>query len=98
MNELLAAWDRGGPCADLAYDALVVGAGIAGLQAALDLADQGYSVVLDRAASQHRRRHDRPEQGLPDARLRELHHDPEDGRSRPSRPHHDLHLRGGDSR
>ena len=31
---------------DLRVDALVVGGGIAGMQSALDLADQGYRVAL----------------------------------------------------
>ena len=39
----------------LHYDAVVIGGGIAGLQAAIDLGDQGYQVAVVETLAQHRR-------------------------------------------
>ena len=72
---------------NLQVDVLVVGGGIAGMQAALDLADQGYRGGAGREERQHRRQDDRPEQGLPHAGLRQLHHHAQDVGRRPSRQH-----------
>ena len=55
------------------YDALVIGGGIAGMQAALDLGEQGFEVLLVETHAVDRRHHGRPQQGLPHARLLELH-------------------------
>ena len=53
----------------LRIDALVVGGGIAGLQAALDLADQGYQVALVEKAPSIGGKMIAPEQSLSHARL-----------------------------
>ena len=76
-------------------DALVVGGGIAGLQAALDLADQGFRVIVAERQPEHRRADDRAEQGLSHAGLRELHHHAADvGRRPPSQYRADGQHRG----
>ncbi len=51
------------------YDGLVIGGGIAGMQAALDLAGQGFHVLLVEQTALHRRDHGGAEQGLPHAGL-----------------------------
>ncbi len=59
---------------------LVVGGGIAGIQAALEIADAGYPVYLVEREPSHRRAHGPVRQDLPDPRLLGLHPDAEDGR------------------
>ena len=67
--------------------ALVVGGGIAGIQAALDLADAGVQVYLVEREPTHRRPHGDVRQDLPDARLLGLHPDAEDDQRRPAPEH-----------
>jgi heterodisulfide reductase subunit A-like polyferredoxin len=61
-------------------DALVVGGGIAGMQSALDLADQGYRVALVEREPSIGGQDDHAEQGLPHTGLLQLYHDAQDVR------------------
>jgi len=56
--------------------ALVVGGGIAGIQAALDIADSGRTVLPGRKGAVDRRSHGHVRQNLPNLGLRGLHPDP----------------------
>ena len=76
----------------LRYDALVLGGGIAGLEAALNLADQDFSVAVRGKRRLHRRQDDQALQGLSHPGLLQLHHHPQDGGRGPSSQHHPLHL------
>ena len=78
---------------------LVIGGGIAGMQAALDLGEQGYEVLLVEQRALDRRRHGGPQQGVPDPRLLELHlHAAHGGGGPPpAHPAPDLH-RGAEGR
>ncbi len=64
---------------DLEFDALVVGGGIAGLQSALDLADQGFQSGDRGKRCIHRWENDPPVQGVSHPRLCQLHHHPQNG-------------------
>ncbi len=59
---------------------LVVGGGIAGIQAALEIADAGHQVYLVEREAIYRRSYGPVRQDLPHAGLRGLYPDPEDGR------------------
>ena len=73
---------------------LVVGGGIAGLQATLELADAGHHVVPGRTEPQHRRPHGPVRQDLPHAGLLGLHPHAQDVRGRPARERHPADLLG----
>ncbi len=66
---------------------MVVGGGIAGMQASLDLADQGYQGLPGRGQVRHRRTHGPARQDLPHQRLRHVHHLPQAGGDRPPPEH-----------
>ena len=67
---------------------LVVGGGIAGLQATLELADAGYHGLPGRARTVDRRPHGPVRQDLPHAGLLGLHPHAQDVRGRPARERH----------
>lgn len=71
---------------------LVIGGGIAGLQATLELADAGYPVYLVEPQSEHRRPHGPVRQDLPHLGLLGLHPHTEDVGGRPARERDPLHL------
>ena len=76
---------------------MVVGAGIAGMQASLDLANSGYYVYL--VESPLRRGSDVPiGQDLPYKRLRDVSHLAQTGRGRPASEHRASHPFRGDKR
>ena len=77
---------------------LVVGGGIAGITAALEIADAGFPVHLVERAAVDRRPHGPVRQDLPDARLRGLHPHPEDGHRGLPPEHHAPHLERGHRR
>ena len=60
----------------LEFDTLVVGGGIAGLQSALDIADQGFQVAVVEKRCIDRGQDDPSIQGISNSRLRQLHYDP----------------------
>ncbi len=62
--------------------ALVIGGGVAGIQAALDIADAGYPVILVERTPSIGGPHGPVRQDLPHPRLRRVHPDAEDGRLR----------------
>ena len=83
------------------FDVLVIGAGIAGLQSSLDLADQGFSVGLVERDPSIGGAMIGLSKVFPDPGLRELHHDAAHGLRRAPPQHHDLHPyrgRGGAAR
>ena len=61
---------------------VVVGGGIAGMQASLDLAESGMKVYLVESRALHRRQNGPARQDLPHQRLRHVHHGPQTGRVR----------------
>ena len=63
---------------------LVIGGGVAGIQAALDIADAGLPVTLVERGPSHRRQHGAAGQDLSDAGLLLLHPDAADGRGEPA--------------
>ena len=65
--------------------ALVIGGGIAGIQTALDIADAGFEVDIVEKTAHHRRQDDPDRQDVPDARLRRVYSDPENGGLRAER-------------
>ena len=71
---------------------LVVGGGIAGLQATLELADAGYHVYLVEREPQHRRPHGPVRQDLSHPGLLGLHPHAQDVRGRPARERHPADL------
>ena len=74
---------------------MVVGGGIAGIEAALEIADDRQEGLPGREGAEHRRPHGHVRQDLPDARLRRLHPDAQDGGGRQAPEHHaDDLLRG----
>ena len=75
--------------------ALVIGGGIAGIQAALDIADGGHEVILVEKEALHRRPHEPAVRDLPDARLLAVHPHAAHGRGRPAPEHHAAHLQRG---
>ena len=79
---------------------LVIGGGIAGLQATLELADAGYPRLSGRTRAVDRRPHGPVRQDLPHAGLLGLHPHAEDVGSRPARERHhaDLLRVGGGQR
>ena len=76
-------------------DTLIVGGGVAGIQAALEIADAGKQVYPRRALGHHRRPHGDVRQDLPHPRLRRLHPHAEDGRGRAARDDRPHDLRRG---
>ena len=80
------------PSQTLTFDALVVGGGIAGLQAALDLAEQDYRVAVVEKDTTIGGKMIRLSKVFPDARLRQLHYHTQDGRGGPSRADYPVHL------
>ena len=60
---------------------MVVGGGIAGMQASLDLADQGFKVYLVEEKSAIGGAHGAVRQDVPDQRLRDVQHQPAAGRT-----------------
>ncbi len=73
--------------------ALVIGGGIAGIQAALDIADGGHQVVLVETGALHRRPHGPALRDLPDPRLLPVHHDAARWSEATPPQHHAPHLR-----
>ena len=69
--------------------AMVVGGGIAGIEAALTLADAGKEVILVEREPSHRRPHGHVRQDLPHARLRRLHPHAQDDRRQAASQHQD---------
>ena len=70
---------------------MVVGGGIAGIQASLDLADSGLPRRSGRTAFGHRRCHVPVGQDLSHQRLLHVHHLPQAGGSRPPSEHRPVH-------
>ena len=56
------------------------------MESALKLGDMGYKVLVVEKEASDRRQDDPAQQGLPDARLRQLHLDAEDGAPPPITP------------
>ena len=77
------------------YDVLVVGSGIGGMESALKLGDMGYKVLLVEKEASVGGKMILLQQGLPDARLRELHLDAQDGGHDPPPEHHGDDLQPG---
>ena len=69
-------------------DVLIVGGGIAGIHAALTLANAGKKVYLVERERHHRRPHGQVRQDLPDARLRRVHPDAQDVAGELAPEHH----------
>ena len=67
--------------------AMVIGGGVAGIQASLDMADAGYQGLSGRADRQHRRPHGSNRQDFPYHGLFHLHTCPQDERSGPPSEH-----------
>ena len=74
--------------------ALVIGGGIAGIQAALDIANAGHEVILVENEPVDRRPHAPALRDLPDPRLLAVHPDAAHGRGGPAPEHHAVHLLG----
>ena len=72
--------------------ALVIGGGIAGIQAALDIANAGHKVVLVEREPSHRRPHGPALRDLPHPGLLAVHPDAADGGGGPAPEHHAEHL------
>ncbi len=75
--------------------ALVIGGGIAGIQTALDIAEAGFEVDIVEKEADHRRQNDPDRQDVPDARLRGVYPDAENGRLRTERKNPYLFLLRG---
>ncbi len=73
--------------AEINPNVLVVGGGITGIQAALEIAEAGHRGLPGRARANHRRAHGTVRQDVSHARLRGLHPDTQDGLGRPPREH-----------
>ena len=74
---------------------MVVGGGIAGMQAALDLADSGYYVhLVEKTSAIGGVMSERVGQDIPYQRLRHVNYLPETGRGRPASEHQPYHLCG----
>ncbi len=74
---------------------LVVGGGITGIQAALEIADSGQSCLSGRTRTIHWRAYGSVRQDLPDPGLLGLHPDPQDVRCRQSQKYHLADLERG---
>ena len=81
---------------DVTKRVLVIGGGVAGIQAALDAADSGIGVVIGGARKHHRRQDGQARQDLPHHRLLKLRARAQDGGRGPESEHHALRpFRGG---
>ena len=78
---------------DVIGSVMVVGGGIAGMQAALDLANSGYYVYLLEKSPSIGGRHVPTGQDLPHQRLCHVNYLPQTGRGRPASEHRVDHLR-----
>ena len=68
---------------DVHPDIMVVGGGIAGMQASLDIGNAGHTCLSGGTPDHHRRPHAPVRQDLPHPGLRRLHRHPQDGRGGP---------------